>query len=145
MTARFELDSRLAADTVEVADLPLCHVRLMNDRAVPWLLLIPRKADLRELHQLNKKERGQLMDEVVQAQHVLEDLFRPDKLNIGALGNMVTQFHMHVIARFKLDRAWPNAIWNTSPIVRYPHDEMEHMLRSLRGRFGQEKPKKASK
>jgi len=143
MSSRFELDHRLAADTVEVTDLSLCHVRLMNDRAVPWLLLIPRKVNLRELYQLTKKERGQLMDEVVLSQHVLEALFRPEKLNIGALGNMVNQFHMHVIARFRLDRAWPNAIWNTTPIVRYPGDEMELMLRSLRAEFSQELVKKA--
>ena len=143
MATQFELDPRLAADTVNVTDLGLCHVRLMNDRAVPWLLLIPRKSNLRELHQLSKKERGQLMDEVVLSQQVLEDLFRPEKLNIGALGNMVNQFHMHVIARFRLDRAWPNAIWNTSPIVRYPDDELEYMLRSLRGEFKQATVKSA--
>ena len=132
----FELDTRLAEATSEIGDLNLCRVLLMNDRAVPWLLLVPMREKISEMYQLNKKERGFLIEEINLATEVMERLYHPHKLNVGMLGNLVNQMHVHVICRFEQDRAWPNSIWNTTPIQPYSEDEMKSMRASFRKGFG---------
>lgn len=117
--ADFALHPRLAADSAPVTRLALCEVRLMNDARVPWLLLVPRRPDLCELHTLPQAERATLMEEVTAASRVLERLYRPDKLNVGALGNLVPQLHVHVLGRFRSDAAWPGPIWGSGPATPY--------------------------
>jgi diadenosine tetraphosphate (Ap4A) HIT family hydrolase len=78
---------------------------------VPWLVLVPRRFEVTELHALNQADRRQMMDEIALASRIVEKLFRPDKINIGALGNIVPQLHIHVIGRFKNDPAWPQPVW----------------------------------
>lgn len=107
----FELHPRLAADTVEVCRLPLSRVLLMDDARFPWLILVPERTGARELHRLDPADRARLMDEIVRASTALEALFSPDKLNVGALGNLVPQLHVHVIARRVGDAAWPGPVW----------------------------------
>lgn len=111
----FELDKRLEGDSVPVADLPLSAVRLMNERSWPWLILVPRRAGLVELIDLDAADRARLMEEIARAAGALRALYRPDKLNVAALGNVVSQLHVHVIARFRTDPAWPRPIWNVKP------------------------------
>ena len=111
----FELDKRLEGDSVPVADLPLSAVRLMNERSWPWLILVPRRAGLVELIDLDAESRARLMEEIARAAEALRALYRPDKLNVAALGNVVHQLHVHVIARFRSDPAWPRPIWNVKP------------------------------
>lgn len=135
----FLLHPTLREDTREVLKLPLCQVRLMNDRAVPWLILVPQRPDVSELFELAQEDREQLMEEVACASRVLERLYRPDKLNVAALGNLVTQLHIHVIARFKQDRAWPDPIWNTEPRIVYVPDELDSTLKSMRNAFALER------
>lgn len=127
----FELHPRLAADTVAVADLPLCAVRLMQDANFPWLILVPRVPDMRELHHLTPDDRQQLLEEVVRASAVLERLFRPDKLNIGALGNLVPQLHVHVVARWQTDSAWPGPVWGSGPARPYDPAERDELVARL--------------
>jgi len=115
----FELDSRLAGDSVGVADLGLCHVRLMNDATYPWLLLIPRRAGLVEVIDLSRDERTALMDEIALASAALRGMTGCDKLNVAALGNMVPQLHVHIIARFRGDPAWPGPVWGKVPARPY--------------------------
>lgn len=123
----FALHPTLARDTVEVARLPLCRVLLMNDRRFPWLILVPEREGLREIHDLPPAERSMLIEEIAQAGQVLVHLFQPDKLNTGALGNVVPQLHVHVIARFAADAAWPGPVWGSGAAIVYPASDLEEM------------------
>ena len=107
----FTLHPRLESDSLLIRDLPLSQLRLQNQKNVPWLLLVPRRAEAREIFDLTAEDRAVLMDEITQTARVLTDLYSPDKINIGALGNIVPQLHIHVIARFSTDPAWPASIW----------------------------------
>ncbi|MFQ5581805.1 MAG: HIT domain-containing protein [Mariprofundaceae bacterium] len=127
----FTLHPRLQADTLFVGDLPLCTVRLMNHRAYPWLILIPRREGVSELHQLNEPDQHQLLVESAQVSKVLEELFQPDKLNVAALGNVVPQFHWHIVARFKGDAAWPGPVWGHEEYSKYAADEKEALILQL--------------
>ena len=131
----FELDARLKADTVEIARLDLSLALLMNDRALPWLILVPRRENLRELHDLCEEDRTRMIEEIALASRVLESAFRPDKLNIGVLGNLVSQLHVHVVGRFKSDRAWPGPIWGSAPPQPYGEGALRETLTVLREAF----------
>lgn len=109
--SNFQLDLRLEADSLPVMDLSLCMLRLMNDQRFPWLLLIPRRANKEEVLDLVDGDQQQLWDEVRRVAKVMQYVFAPDKLNIAALGNQVRQLHVHAIARFQDDAAWPNPVW----------------------------------
>ena len=116
----FALDPRLAADTVPVTTLPLCEVRLLDDRRFPWAVLVPLRAGAVEIVDLDAGDRAALMDEIACVSAALRTAFTPDKLNVGALGNVVAQLHVHVVARFRTDAAWPGPVWGTG---REPYDD----------------------
>src|SRR3546814_9900313 len=101
MSGDFVLHERLAADTVANEEGKLCRVLLMNDASYPWLILVPRRPDLKEIHDLDGGARPQLTEEICRASRALQSSFAPDKINVGALGNLVPQLHVHVIARFR--------------------------------------------
>jgi diadenosine tetraphosphate (Ap4A) HIT family hydrolase len=132
----FTLHQRLAAETAPVCELALCAVLLMDDCALPWLVLVPRRESLREFHQLSPAERQLLMEEIVLAERVLESEFRPDKLNVGALGNLVPQLHIHVIARRTTDRAWPGPVWGSGPAEPYAPAERVALVGRLAKAIG---------
>jgi diadenosine tetraphosphate (Ap4A) HIT family hydrolase len=115
----FELHPRLTADTHLVADWPLCRVLLMDDARYPWLVLVPRRAGLTEIADLHPEDRAALMDEMVRAGEAVRTLLPGAKLNIGALGNVVPQLHVHVIGRNPGDPAWPGPVWGHSPAKPY--------------------------
>lgn len=119
MSAAFVLDERLAADSLPVIELPLCSVRLMDDARFPWLLLVPRRGGLSEIHDLCAADQGQLWNELRQATAALRAVAPCDKLNIGALGNIVRQLHVHVVARREGDAAWPGPVWGSGPARPY--------------------------
>ena len=127
----FHLHERLEADTVPVTELALCRVLLMDNRVWPWLILVPARAGLTEIHQLDFAARHQLVDEIALASQALEGLFRPDKINVGALGNMVPQLHVHVIARTKSDPAWPGPVWGSGFAGRYDPEERDSLIRTI--------------
>jgi diadenosine tetraphosphate (Ap4A) HIT family hydrolase len=127
----FTLHPTLARDAVEVARLPLCHVLLMKDRRFPWLILVPERQTVREIHELPPEDRRQLVEEIAVASQALERLFRPAKLNVGALGNIVPQLHVHVVARFETDPAWPGPVWGSGAAVPYTDEELEEMRERL--------------
>ncbi|HVR98918.1 MAG TPA: HIT family protein [Thermoanaerobaculia bacterium] len=127
----FDLHPTLARDTVEVARLRLCRVLLMRDRRFPWLILVPERESLREIHELPAADRAQLIEEVAQAGEALTRLFRPDKLNVGALGNVVPQLHVHVVARFAADPAWPGPVWGSGQALPYAESELAETRRRL--------------
>jgi diadenosine tetraphosphate (Ap4A) HIT family hydrolase len=130
--AAFTLDPRLIADTCAVGDLELSRVLLMNDARFPWLILVPRRANLRELIELPQTDQHLLIDEINRCAHVLHALEKPDKLNIAALGNVVAQLHVHVIARFAHDAAWPRPVWGVGERVAYDQITLRARLGALR-------------
>jgi diadenosine tetraphosphate (Ap4A) HIT family hydrolase len=130
----FVLDPRLHADTIEITTLPLCLARLMNDRRFPWVILVPARPAASEIVDLGPADRAQLIEEIALVSGVMRDLFRPTKMNVGALGNVVAQLHLHVVARFASDDAWPGPVWGT-PAERYRPDEVERRLAPLRHRL----------
>lgn len=128
----FALDPRLAADTHAVLELPLSRALLMDDMRFPWLILVPRMPGLRELTELARDDQHALLDEINRVAHVLHAIAKPDKLNIAALGNVVPQLHVHVIARFVGDAAWPRPVWGIGERVPYTADERARLLGLLR-------------
>lgn len=127
----FMLDPRLAADTLAVTQLPLCEVRLMNDTRYAWLILVPRLPGLAELADLAEDERASLWREVDQAAAALRSVAPCDKLNVGALGNIVRQLHVHVVARCEGDDAWPGPVWGHGTAVPYRPDAAAARIAAL--------------
>lgn len=123
----FRLDPRLEADTTVVLDLPLCRLLMMRAVDHPWLILVPRQPDLVEILDLSDHDRRWLFDEIARVAEALKAETGADKLNIGALGNVVSQLHVHVIARFRDDPAWPNPVWGR-PAVRPRGPELDAAL-----------------
>lgn len=124
------LHPTLARDTVEVARLRLCRVLLMKDRRFPWLILVPER-EAREIHELSQTDRAALIEEVARAGEALTRIFRPDKLNVGALGNVVPQLHVHVVARFANDPAWPGPVWGSGAAIPYADEELAALRSGL--------------
>ncbi|MBD8906934.1 HIT domain-containing protein [Methylorubrum zatmanii] len=120
MTDAFTLDPRLAADTHPVGDLALCSVLLMDDARFPWLILVPRRDGLSELTDLTPEDAATAFEEIRIATRVIMALSRPDKVNVAALGNVVAQLHVHVVARFRSDPAWPGPVWGVGERKPYP-------------------------
>ncbi|KPH60732.1 HIT domain-containing protein [Pseudoalteromonas sp. NEC-BIFX-2020_002] len=119
MTVEFSLAPEFVRDCIEVADWPLCKVLLMNDSQYPWFILVPRQAGLKESIDLSDDDQILLMKESAKLSRLLQSIFNPDKLNVAALGNMVPQLHIHHIARFKTDVAWPAPVWGKFSAVPY--------------------------
>ncbi|KGI77322.1 HIT domain-containing protein [Oleiagrimonas soli] len=128
MPDTFTLDPRLEQDTLQLADLDLCRVRLMNDARFPWLILVPRAPGLTEIDQLDRTQRMQLLDEMERCGHALRACAAVDKLNIGALGNIVQQLHVHVVARTRGDEAWPGPVWGYGAPQRYTDTQADELL-----------------
>ena len=130
--ASFVLDTRLQEDSVEVGNLDLCTVRLMDDARYPWLILVPRVADIVEIHELGDGAQAQLWREVTDTGRVLTGIYHADKLNVAALGNVVPQLHVHVIARVAGDPAWPGPVWGHGQAQRYGRQSLTDHLDRLR-------------
>jgi diadenosine tetraphosphate (Ap4A) HIT family hydrolase len=128
----FTLHPRLAADTALILDAPLCRVLLMDEVTYPWLILVPRRAGLAEIGDLSPADRGQLIDEIAIASAVLRRLETPQRINVAALGNIVEQLHVHVIARLATDPAWPGPVWGRAAPVRFDPAAREARLDALR-------------
>lgn len=128
----FQLHPQLAEDTVPVIELALCEVLLMDDANHPWLVLVPRVANVTELIDLDATQRTQLTAEIDATSRALKALFKPDKLNIAALGNLVPQLHVHVIARFRNDIAWPRPVWGTAAARAYTPEQLVERVQALR-------------
>ena len=123
---------QLAADTVAVGDLPLSRVLLMNDANYPWLVLVPRRPALVEIIDLEEDDQVQLLGEIANTARALKATTACAKLNIAALGNMVAQLHVHVIARNPGDAAWPKPVWGTAPPASYERAARERLIDDIR-------------
>jgi len=128
----FNLDSRLANDTLHMGDFTLCRLLLMNDRQYPWFILVPRRDAVSELFQLDSEDQRLLWQEATRLAEVLKDTFSADKMNVATLGNMVSQLHMHVIVRRKTDPAWPAPVWGKHPALPYSAQEVAEIQQKLR-------------
>ena len=138
MTAQtFALHPRLAADTLEVARWDLSLVLLSKDATYPWLILVPQRAGLTELHDLSGDDLALVAAEIVRASRAWERLLAPDKINVGALGNLVPQLHIHVIARFTGDPAWPGPAWGASPPQPYDDAAAAKRIAALQNTFAE--------
>ncbi len=124
----FDLHPQLAADTTEIVDWPLSRVLLMNDRRFPWLILAPRVAHAVEVVDLPQGERARLWREVDLAAQVLKAETKALKINIGALGNIVRQLHIHVVARNEGDGAWPGPVWGSGTRVPYETNRLDALV-----------------
>ena len=127
----FELHSRLAAGTSFVADWPLCRVLLMEDARYVWLVLVPRLKNVTEITELSRDERATLMEEAARAGAIIKENGAA-KLNIGALGNLVPQLHLHVVGRNPGDAAWPGPVWGRSAPVPYDPAARAALINSVR-------------
>ncbi len=119
MTDEYTLHERLAADTFHVVDLPVSALLLMNDCRYPWCILVPRIPDLRELHDVPAEQQTPLLDEINRVAAALQSQHGAHKMNVAALGNMVPQLHVHVIARQTDDPAWPGPVWGVGEVTPY--------------------------
>ncbi|MGH8191027.1 MAG: HIT domain-containing protein [Rhodanobacteraceae bacterium] len=127
----FELDPRLARDTTFIADWPLCRVLLMDDARFPWLVLVPRRAHLFDLDDMIDHDQIDLLGEINRALSLLRWRTGCDKLNVGALGNIVRQLHVHVVARHQGDAAWPGPVWGHGSAEPYPPDRRDRLVALL--------------
>jgi len=133
----FSLHPQLAGDTVILGNFPLCRVLLMNDRRFPWLILVPQREHMQEIFDLITADQRQLWEETAQTAVKLRKHCNADKMNVAALGNMVPQLHVHVIARLKTDAAWPKPVWCASqPPTPYGETEIARLSDTLRGALG---------
>ena len=132
MTETWTLHPQLERDTASIGDLPLSRVLIINDANFPWLLLVPRRPLVVELIDLDDVEQAQLMTEVTRVARALRTVTHCDKLNIAALGNVVPQLHVHVIARFRSDAAWPKPVWGAAAPRPYDREELHNFGQPLR-------------
>lgn len=128
---RFEVAPAFEAGSVAAAEWPLCHVRLQDDARFPWLILIPRIEGAVELEDLSIEQRAMLMEETVRAGALVRRLGVVEKLNVGAIGNVTAQLHVHVVGRRRDDGLWPDPVWGRGPAVPYTDEERVRLLSIL--------------
>ena len=131
----FALHPRLAADTAFIADLELSRALLMNDRRYPWVVLVPRVPDAREVHRLDPETQTLLWRETTDVASALDTLYGPDKMNIGAIGNLVPQLHVHVVARRADDATWPQPVWGVGEAEPYGEAALAARMAEIRERL----------
>jgi len=127
----FVLDQRLGQDTIDCGSFELCRVLLMNDNRYPWFILVPQREGITEIHQLSEVERQQLWKESCKLSLWMENYFSYDKLNVAALGNIVSQLHLHHVGRSLNDPAWPGPVWGHSPAIPYDCATSETVKQAL--------------
>lgn len=131
----FNLHPQLRKDTHRIGSLALCEVLLMDNALFPWVILVPRVADMREITDLKPSQQHLLMDEITRVSEAMQRFFEADKMNVAALGNQVPQLHLHVIARKSTDAAWPNPVWGKGR-THYPPLKREKLIGNLRQAMG---------
>ncbi len=130
----FILDQRIATSCRLLGEWPLSSVLLKNNAHYPWLILVPRTPGIQDIDELSRDHRIILMDEICFISSIVRSQFNPDKINVGALGNKVSQLHIHIVGRFKTDPLWPEGIWQSGqPEEPYPQDEYERLSSHLAG------------
>lgn len=131
----FQLDSRLQKDTIVLGDFPLCRLLLMNDAAYPWFILVPRRAGSREIHRLAETDQALLWQESARLAGWMESAFEFDKLNVAALGNVVSQLHLHHVGRSVGDPTWPGPVWGQRPPQPYAEEQIVDIVKKVKTEF----------
>lgn len=127
-----KLNEELAKNSRFVTDLTLCEVRIQNEARFPWILLVPKRDGIEEIIDLSEADQEQLLKEIRLASEAMQQVFDPDKLNIGTLGNIVRQLHVHIIARYETDLAWPNPVWGYFELsTQYGADALKRRIALL--------------
>lgn len=132
MIDSFTLHERLASECDPVASLWLSELLLMKDARFPWLVLVPRRPEIAEIIDLAAVDRAILFDEIVMVSELLKAVTGCDKLNVAALGNQVRQLHVHVIARFTSDAAWPAPVWGVGEAIGYEAEVRDRLIAEIR-------------
>ncbi|KTD75535.1 HIT domain-containing protein [Legionella waltersii] len=129
----FTIDDRILATSVVLGEWQLSTVLLKNDASYPWLILLPKRKSIKELYQLDQGDRVLLTEEIYRASMIMKDFFNPYKLNVGSLGNVVEQLHIHIVGRNQTDPLWPQGIWQASSVsVPYQENELFDLTNALR-------------
>ena len=128
----FELHPRLKTDTIALGQFKLCLVLLHKDSTYPWVVLVPKREKVREIHHLALDDQLQLIRESSHLSEIMTSIFDPFTMNIAALGNLVPQLHMHHVARFENDAAWPKAVWGVTNPKAYSAEDVESRINRLR-------------
>ena len=131
----FCLHPQLSRDCIVITDLPLCRVLLCNDKSYPWFILVPRIVDVTELYQLEWQDQQQFLRESALLSELLMVEFSGDKLNVAAIGNVVSQLHIHHIVRFKNDCCWPKPIWGQQALKPYSGDQSEDIIKRIQAKI----------
>ena len=129
--SEFELDGRIARDSDLIATLDLCQLRIQNDSRWPWLVMVPQRADMSEIFELSEADQALLSAEVNHVAAALKEITCATKINVGALGNIVRQLHVHVIARFEGDANWPGPIWGYGSAEPYDSEKRQALVNTL--------------
>ncbi|MDD5460798.1 MAG: HIT domain-containing protein [Methylococcales bacterium] len=125
MTTPFQLHQRLQQDCITIGHFKLCQLLMMNDSHYPWFILVPAKADITEIYQLSKPDQFTLLEESSYFAENLAELYKADKINIAAIGNLVPQLHIHHIVRYRNDKAWPDPVWGKFATLPYTQQQIE--------------------
>lgn len=133
----FQCDPRLEKDSVFVCVLTLCEARLHTNAAYPWLILVPRRTGASEIFDLSHDDQVRLMEETAHTARALKHLVGAHKINVGALGNIVPQLHVHIVARMQDDPAWPGPVWGAPYTKAYGKEEMQMLVKALKERLNQ--------
>lgn len=128
LTKEFTLDSRLENDCFVIKELKLSKLLLMNNKLYPWFILVPKRPDMIEIIDLNFEDQQILLSEINEISKIIQQKYQPDKLNIAALGNMVSQLHIHIIARYKNDITFPNPVWISNQKEEYNDNEVKNII-----------------
>jgi diadenosine tetraphosphate (Ap4A) HIT family hydrolase len=132
----FHLDPRLSADSFHLGEMPLSSLYLKDDARFAWIVMVPRRADMRELIDLNEADSAQLMSEIRAVSQALQAEVAHDKLNVAAIGNIVSQLHVHIVARSVDDAAWPAPVWGVGTAEAYAGEAGQHLATRLKARLG---------
>lgn len=132
----FQLHPQLAKDCIDIGRFDLCRLLMMNDSQYPWFILVPEIENIREIYQLSKPQRGQLQEESCYLSEQLTRMFSADKMNIAAIGNLVSQLHVHHVVRYRTDKAWPAPIWGKFSVIPYPDEQRDERLSRVKAQLG---------
>ena len=129
----FDVDARIEEGAIYLGEGGLSKLYLKNNRSFPWLILVPKIADVFELYQLKPQEQMLLMEEITALSKLIVTVFKPEKINVASLGNRVAQLHVHVVGRYQHDPLWPDGIWQAGlPNHPYPDDELQILMQQLK-------------
>lgn len=128
MNNLFQLHERLAQDCIDLGRLQLCRLLLMNDSQYPWFILVPERADVKEIYQLSKPDQHLLIEESSYLTENLAALYHADKMNVAAIGNLVPQLHIHHVVRYQTDKAWPAPIWGKFSAIPYNAAQLHEII-----------------